>query len=86
MEVAIVTGKQPAMFSLLNITTAPEDEELRKRKLTADALTLKKMREREKAARERREKEREKAKEKGMLPPALAGRGAEEGKAKEMTR
>ena len=86
VEVAIVTGKQPAMFSLLNITTAPEDEELRKRKLTADALTLKKMREREKAARERREKEREKAKEKGMLPPALAGRGAEEGKAKEMTR
>lgn len=38
VEVAIITGKQPAMFSLLNITKETEDEELRRRKLSTPSL------------------------------------------------
>lgn len=38
VEVAIVTGKQPAMFALLNITRESEDEELRRKKLSPPAL------------------------------------------------
>ncbi|MBR2364489.1 MAG: HlyD family efflux transporter periplasmic adaptor subunit, partial [Lentisphaeria bacterium] len=50
VEVAIITGKQPAMFALLNITKETEDEELRRRKLSSAPATLKKYAPAEKSA------------------------------------
>lgn len=41
VEVAIVTGKQPAMFALLNLTKDTEDEELRRRKLSPESIRQK---------------------------------------------
>ncbi|MBO5760935.1 MAG: HlyD family efflux transporter periplasmic adaptor subunit [Lentisphaeria bacterium] len=38
VEVAIITGKQPAMFALLNLTKESEDEELRRRKLSTPSI------------------------------------------------